>query len=1058
MLKKRFLPLLAVLLILAQALTGLFTGVPKAAAEQDLTALKQYSYYAAFRSCLLAAASGSGILNSVDGGNEADIMKGSGPSMWAEIGYVVSGDGGDNDGGAACSDLPGLVMNNLGISSQELMKGLGYTLNQQGNQPGWWVISNKSKVVASWDALASSKGIPTTEPAGYSWYYLAMAAYQTGCKAQSIASPTDSQKAKATSTSHTDGYGWVMEVTSDGSMVTRTQVVYQLQGKSFSDTVHAYPRPNDSARSAADNGGTGSGNSSCGDLLTALDGVGDTSNDASVRYANYLQDQIDAVKKKAATDVIGTYCQKTYPSGQPAAQYQNCIDTTYNAWVTCSSQIRDATDHIMRDRTVDERADCMAEQGVSGTHDELLKLNEDIDSAVGSAAGTTVDAPGSGSGSGTTTATCTGGSLGWILCPLVVVFTDVINTTADFLNSMLVISPIGSNADLQKVWSPFVGIANLLLVVAFLVVIFSQATSFGLDAYGIKKMLPRIIAAAILINLSYFICTIALDVTNVIGGAVGNVINSLTPSVTTSGQTVAGSASWQSWVAVGLGVFTAGTVLAAVGAIAFIIPLLLSAAFAVVAIFLIIALRHVAIILLVIIAPLAFAAMILPNTESLFTKWRKFFVSMLVMYPVVMFIMYGSKLVGALIMQSNTTVAGTTDNVASSWITEVVAVIVMTVGPFILLYMYLKNSNKLMGMAAGAVGKMGSWGSKKAQGWAQEKKDRSTYQQMKNSKKNSTNTAAQRRAIQRFGSEGAKGFLARRGAYGVFGKNSPFKYQREGNILLGTQADKAIAGIQREQREIMAEHTNRPTMDLVGRGFQLNKDNKSFTHIETGKQFSLDQISNDSYMKSAGITGVNGAVVARDALDAATLSNMTYMRDNDVLGTTNGVKMATEAAYQTGAMDTSMLKEFNSKVSMGDRGEFIEFSNAQAHAKGLTHLGFTSTDDKGDIITGGRLGGMKPVAEKMLKSFGTVSKDMWGDTSNPEWTKAAYDYVLDVKGKTLGGSEVYKSELAKMDDQQAKKFLGLMNARQQTLTKTDWMSETAFAAERSAARKQYAKA
>jgi len=337
---------------------------------------------------------------------------------------------------------------------------------------------------------------------------------------------------------------------------------------------------------------------------------------------------------------------------------------------------------------------------------------------------TRIGTPGSDPTKPETKIVCTGGALGWMLCPLIDVFSDVINTSAGFLNNLLFISPIGSNTNLQSIWGTFVGIANLLLVVAFLVVIFSQATSIGLSAYGIKKMLPRIIAAALLINLSYFICTIALDITNIIGGTVGGVVQSFIPDGSTlSDATVLHrSDSWASWIKVAFGAAVAGAIAIAVGAIAFIVPLLLSAAFAVLSIFLVVILRQVAVILLIIIAPLAFAAMVLPNTESLFTKWQKIFVNMLVMYPVIMFILYGSQLVGALILASKSAA-----NADSAWIFDLSSGVTMTAAPAGLLYLYITNQNKLMNMMTGGIGKLAKAARKSTTGWAKEKQGNSRF-------------------------------------------------------------------------------------------------------------------------------------------------------------------------------------------------------------------------------------------------------------------------------------------------------------------------------------------
>ena len=89
---------------------------------------------------------------------------------------------------------------------------------------------------------------------------------------------------------------------------------------------------------------------------------------------------------------------------------------------------------------------------------------------------------------------------------------------------------------------------------------------------------------------------------------------------------------------------------AAVGLLGYIVPLLVAGALAALSMMIIIGMRQVLILLLIALAPLAFAAMILPGTESLFKKWFKSFIGLLVMYPVIMAIMYGCSLISMIII------------------------------------------------------------------------------------------------------------------------------------------------------------------------------------------------------------------------------------------------------------------------------------------------------------------------------------------------------------------------------------------------------------------------
>ena len=53
-----------------------------------------------------------------------------------------------------------------------------------------------------------------------------------------------------------------------------------------------------------------------------------------------------------------------------------------------------------------------------------------------------------------------------------------------------------------QIWQSLLTFANTGMIIILLVIVFSQLTGYGIDNYGIKKMLPKLIVTAILINLS----------------------------------------------------------------------------------------------------------------------------------------------------------------------------------------------------------------------------------------------------------------------------------------------------------------------------------------------------------------------------------------------------------------------------------------------------------------------------------------------------------------------------------------------------------------------------
>ncbi len=66
-------------------------------------------------------------------------------------------------------------------------------------------------------------------------------------------------------------------------------------------------------------------------------------------------------------------------------------------------------------------------------------------------------------------------------------------------------------------WGYMRDITGIALIIVVLLIIISQLTGYGIENYGIKKMLPRLIVAILAINLSFLICQVSVDVSNIAG-------------------------------------------------------------------------------------------------------------------------------------------------------------------------------------------------------------------------------------------------------------------------------------------------------------------------------------------------------------------------------------------------------------------------------------------------------------------------------------------------------------------------------------------------------------
>lgn len=250
---------------------------------------------------------------------------------------------------------------------------------------------------------------------------------------------------------------------------------------------------------------------------------------------------------------------------------------------------------------------------------------------------------------------CSGdlGSLGWLICPSMSLGGKLADAGYSSVSMFLDISPdiFNDNPELggaKQAWNFFRDIANVVFVLLFLWVIFSQISNVGVSNYGIKKILPKLILGAILINLSFYICQLAVDLSNILGYALKGVLEGASLNAEAPGVGGLGGGF--------VAVLTGALGLVGAPLFAFLtvsIPMLIWALLSIAAALLILVFRQAAVILLIAISPIAFAAWLLPNTESLFKKWVSAFKGLLVVFPVVS-LMYGSgKLAGAVLSNSS---------------------------------------------------------------------------------------------------------------------------------------------------------------------------------------------------------------------------------------------------------------------------------------------------------------------------------------------------------------------------------------------------------------------
>ena len=293
-----------------------------------------------------------------------------------------------------------------------------------------------------------------------------------------------------------------------------------------------------------------------------------------------------------------------------------------------------------------------------------------------------------GGQSGNDEVTCAIEKIGWILCPvietagwasdklfyflannLLEIEPELFNVTAGGSKAATVTNSDGSTTQTQttkqngtyQAWGLAKDLANVAFIAAFVVIVISQVTSYGISNYGIKRMLPRLIVAAIAVNVSYFICQGVVDLSNILGynlhKALVDIAAQVGPSPFAGGAGSGGEFESSDGIMGKIAMLvlaTAGIVWILMGPLA---AMLLFVIITVVTITLILLMRKAFIVLLVVASPLAFVAYLLPNTEQYFQKWWGMFWKLLLVFPIVALLMGGGQLASAIILSAGATTA-----------------------------------------------------------------------------------------------------------------------------------------------------------------------------------------------------------------------------------------------------------------------------------------------------------------------------------------------------------------------------------------------------------------
>ena len=287
--------------------------------------------------------------------------------------------------------------------------------------------------------------------------------------------------------------------------------------------------------------------------------------------------------------------------------------------------------------------------------------------------------------------------IGWLVCPVMNFVAGINDAAYSAISGFLDIKPAilsdGNNSGAKQGWEFFRNIVNAIFAVIFLWIIFSQISNVGVSNYGIKKILPRLIIGALLVNLSYYLCQIFVDLSNILGHTLKDALESGAGEIGANSE------------ATGLGSEIIAKILGLTGAGLFIalavgLPTLAAGFLAIMTVFIILVVRQAGIILLIAMSPIAFAAWLLPNTEDLFKKWMKMFRGLLLVFPIISLLYGAGKLAGA-VLASNATVDPNNPDETMQLVALAATTMPLIATPFV-----LQNSLSSLGSIGAKIGKM----------------------------------------------------------------------------------------------------------------------------------------------------------------------------------------------------------------------------------------------------------------------------------------------------------------------------------------------------------------
>ncbi len=542
--------------------------------------------------------------------------------------------------------------------------------------------------------------------------------------------------------------------------------------------------------------------------------------------------------------------------------------------------------------------------------------------------------------------TCTVAGVGWIVCPIANFLGSVADGSENLLQTFFLVDAqklFSTSSPTYQAWQQMLQYANIIFIIAFIIIIFSQVTSFGVSNYGIKKLLPKLLVVALLVNISFYVCALAVDVSNLLGVSLANALaNGITfqNSTSSSGLQV-GSSVFTKVVSNVLIVGGGATLAAAYFSVATVVGILLALVVVAITMVILLAVRQGLILLLVVLSPLAFAAMLLPNTQSLYKKWLSMFKTLLFIFPIASVLYGAGKLAGNIIMHTS-----------DSWLLQTMGAalpILMLVVVYKVFTSTMKGLEGIGGMIKGVTA-----GTDKLHGYGKNMLENSYVGQRDAYKKSEAN---KRRA------------LIQSGQFSGSNKN-PLNWARNGrkNVNAGLNRVSGKFGDRRTaQGDVLTQKMNQEEIDNQVQSFE-RKYSANPSNRLTNAQADLSEAikSGDTVKARAAFrilstSGGAGISKAREAIAGAQGSHKISDLSNEEQNVMNALKSDVNSAgvkskdnvFASWAYQDKTMEEISKDTSTYDKLSDAEFATQSADNIKAAHTSGILTQARVDALRSG---------------------------------------------------------------------------------------------------------